>query len=176
MICLADEVAQAVEAGDVVAYIASDRSFKQGDGEPGRQSVADEDGHATARRHAALRNRSSEGLKRQKESVEEHYQMVAFAENGEVEKIGALISRHILRGNRCSGQRSIVSNDCLRRHCAWLPFSSAAMCSRDDDMRCAQHLCSIASPCIAAIAVARTGMELWARERRSPAPPAPSSV
>jgi hypothetical protein len=74
--------------------------------------------------------------------------MVPFAENGGVEKIGAPISRHNLRGNRCSGQRSIVSNDCLRRHCARLPFLQQRCARADDDMRCAQHLCSIASPCM----------------------------
>lgn len=96
LIGFADEVAQAVEAGDVATYIASDRSF--------HETMVNQVGNPLLTKMVMqLRDDmrlygidSPEGLERQKESVKEHYQMVEFAEQGEVEKIGALISRHIL--------------------------------------------------------------------------------
>ncbi|MDR7006215.1 GntR family transcriptional regulator [Paraburkholderia strydomiana] len=96
MIGLADEIAHAVEAGDVATYITSDRSF--------HEAMVSQVGNPWLTKMVMqLRDdmrlygiHSPEGLERQKESVKDHYQMVYFAENGEVEKIGALISRHIL--------------------------------------------------------------------------------
>jgi DNA-binding GntR family transcriptional regulator len=92
----ADEVAQAVEAGDVAAYIASDRAFHEA-------MVSQVANPLLTKMVMQLRDDmrlygidSAEGQKRQKESVKEHYQMIELAEKRDADKIGALISRHIL--------------------------------------------------------------------------------
>jgi DNA-binding GntR family transcriptional regulator len=96
LIALADEVAKAVGASDVPAYIASDRAFHAA-------LVERVDNRLLTRMVMQLRDDmrlygidSAEGLKRQKASVREHYQLVELAIKQDVEKIGALISQHIL--------------------------------------------------------------------------------
>jgi DNA-binding GntR family transcriptional regulator len=96
VMALADEVAKAVKAKDVSAYIASDRAFHEA-------LVAQVENPLLTKMVMQLRDDmrlygidSPAGLKRQKESVKEHYQMIELAERGDVEKIGNLISQHIL--------------------------------------------------------------------------------
>jgi DNA-binding GntR family transcriptional regulator len=96
LIAFADEVARAVEAGDVATYIASDRSFHEA-------MVSQVGNPLLTKMVMQLRDdmrlygiESAEGMKRQKESVQEHYQMIECAEQGDVAAIGPLISRHIL--------------------------------------------------------------------------------
>jgi DNA-binding GntR family transcriptional regulator len=96
LVALADAIAEAVEAGDVSGYIASDRVF--------HEALVSEAGNPLLTRMVMqLRDDmrlygidSPEGLKRQKASVKEHYQMIDLAARQNVEKIGELISRHIL--------------------------------------------------------------------------------
>jgi DNA-binding GntR family transcriptional regulator len=96
LIVLADDVAQAVEASDVTAYIASDRAFHEA-------MVSQVGNPLLTKMVMQLRDDmrlygidSAEGQTRQKESVQEHYQMVELAGKGDADNIGALISRHIL--------------------------------------------------------------------------------
>jgi DNA-binding GntR family transcriptional regulator len=96
LVALADDVARAVEAGNVPSYIASDRTFHEA-------MVGQVGNPLLTKMVLQLRDDmrlygidSAEGLKRQKESVEEHYQMIELAAKGDVQQIGDLISRHIL--------------------------------------------------------------------------------
>jgi DNA-binding GntR family transcriptional regulator len=96
LVALADDVARAVEAGNVPSYIASDRTFHEA-------MVGQVGNPLLTKMVLQLRDDmrlygidSAEGLKRQKESVEEHYQMIELAAKGDVQRIGDLISRHIL--------------------------------------------------------------------------------
>jgi len=93
---MADNVAKAVENGDIQGYLAADRSFHT-------IMVADVGNPLQTKLILQLRDDmrlfgvdSPEGLKRQHESVQEHYEMIDLAIRQEVEAIGALISRHIL--------------------------------------------------------------------------------
>jgi len=96
LIALADEVANAVGASNVPGYIASDRAF--------HEALVDRVGNPLLTKMVMqLRDDmrlygidSPEGLQRQKASVKEHYQLVELAVKQDVEKIGSLISRHIL--------------------------------------------------------------------------------
>ncbi|RFU48372.1 GntR family transcriptional regulator [Paraburkholderia sp. DHOC27] len=92
----ADDVAQAVEAGDVPAYLAADRAFHEA-------LVAQAGNPLLTKMVMQLRDdmrlygiESAEGLERQKDSVQEHYQLVDYACKQDVDAIGELISRHIL--------------------------------------------------------------------------------
>jgi DNA-binding GntR family transcriptional regulator len=96
LIGLADEVAKAVGASDVPAYIAADRAFHAA-------LVERVDNPLLTKMVMQLRDDmrlygidSAEGLKRQKASVKEHYQLVELAIKQDVKKIGTLISQHIL--------------------------------------------------------------------------------
>jgi DNA-binding GntR family transcriptional regulator len=96
LIALADEVANAVRDGDVPAYIASDRAF--------HMALVDRVGNPLLTRLVMqLRDDmrlygidSPDGMKRQEASVKEHYQLIELAVGRDAEKIGALISEHIL--------------------------------------------------------------------------------
>ena len=93
---LADGVARAVAEGDVPAYIATDRSF--------HEALVSRAGNPLLTRMVMqLRDDmrlygidSPEGLRRQRDSVKEHYRMVELAVKKDVKGIGELISRHIL--------------------------------------------------------------------------------
>ncbi|AXF02290.1 GntR family transcriptional regulator [Paraburkholderia hospita] len=96
LVKLADDVAQAVEAGDVPAYVAIDRAFHAA-------MVGQVGNPLLTKMVLQLRDDmrlygidSAEGLKQQKVAVQEHYQMIEFAAKGDVQQIGDLISLHIL--------------------------------------------------------------------------------
>jgi len=93
---LADAVGRAVERGDVAGYIATDRAFHEA-------LVAQLGNPLLTRLIMQLRDDmrlygidSDEGKQRQRDSVQEHYQMVDLAIRQDVAAIGELISRHIL--------------------------------------------------------------------------------
>jgi DNA-binding GntR family transcriptional regulator len=93
---LADEVAVAVEKHDVTSYIESDRRFHAA-------LVARAGNPRATRMVMALRDDmrlygidSKEGRQRQVASVGEHYQMIEYGLAGEVDRIGDLITRHIV--------------------------------------------------------------------------------
>lgn len=93
---MADVVAKAVDNGDVQAYIAGDRGFHE-------ILVAEVGNRLQTKLILQLRDDmrlfgidSKEGLRRQRDSVKEHYQMIDLAIRQDVEAIGPLISRHIL--------------------------------------------------------------------------------
>jgi DNA-binding GntR family transcriptional regulator len=94
---LADEVASAVERQDVNIYIETDRRrfhetlvSRAGNPRLTRLVMAQRD---DMRLYGID---SKEGRQRQIESVDEHYQMIKYALEGEVEQIGKLIPRHIM--------------------------------------------------------------------------------
>jgi DNA-binding GntR family transcriptional regulator len=94
---LADEVASAVERQDVNIYIETDRRrfhetlvSRAGNPRLTRLVMAQRD---DMRLYGID---SKEGRQRQIESVDEHYQMIKYALEGEVEQIGKLITRHIM--------------------------------------------------------------------------------
>ena len=93
---IADEVASAVERHDVNAYIETDRRFHE-------TLVARAGNPRLTRLVMAQRDDmrlygidSKEGRQRQIDSVDEHYRMIQYALEGEVEQIGELITRHIM--------------------------------------------------------------------------------
>ena len=93
---MADNVAEAVGKGDIQGYLAADRSFH-------KIMVSEAGNPLQTKLILQLRDDmrlfgvdSPEGLQRQHESVQEHYQMIDLAIRQDVEAIGALISRHIL--------------------------------------------------------------------------------
>lgn len=93
---MADVVAKAVEEHDIQGYIAGDRAF--------HEILVSEVGNPLQTKLVLqLRDDmrlfgvdSEEGLQRQRDSVQEHYQMIDLAIRQDVEAIGELISRHIL--------------------------------------------------------------------------------
>jgi DNA-binding GntR family transcriptional regulator len=93
---LADEVASAVERDDVNTYIETDRRF--------HETLVSRAGNPRLTRLVMAQRDdmrlygidSKEGRQRQIESVDEHYQMIKYALEGEVEQIGKLITRHIM--------------------------------------------------------------------------------
>ncbi|SKC93164.1 transcriptional regulator, GntR family [Burkholderia sp. YR290] len=96
LVKLADDVAHAVEAGDVPAYVAIDRAFHAA-------MVGQVGNPLLTKMVLQLRDDmrlygidSAEGLKQQKVAVQEHYQMIELAAKGDVQQIGDLISLHIL--------------------------------------------------------------------------------
>jgi DNA-binding GntR family transcriptional regulator len=118
LIALADSVARAVAESDVPAYIASDRIFHE-------TLVARAGNPLMTKLVMQLRDDmrlygidSPEGVRRQRDSVAEHYRMVELAVGRDVEGIGQLISRHIL---------------------SWKPLFAAAL-RRDDDAEPAHAL------------------------------------
>jgi DNA-binding GntR family transcriptional regulator len=93
---LADRVADAVQKSDVSAYLLTDRAFHS-------ELVGQVGNPLLTKMVLQLRDdmrlygiESPEGLKRQKASVKEHYQLIDLAERQEIEKGGALMSQHIL--------------------------------------------------------------------------------
>jgi DNA-binding GntR family transcriptional regulator len=95
LVALADAVRDAVRAGDVGAYVETDRRFHEA-------LVARADNPKLTKLVMNLRDDmrlygidSTEGRKRQKASVAEHYQMIELGVAGDTEGIGALITRHI---------------------------------------------------------------------------------
>ncbi|MFM0202811.1 GntR family transcriptional regulator [Paraburkholderia fungorum] len=96
LIALADEVSNAVAAENLPKYIASDRAF--------HEALVGQVGNPFLTKMVMqLRDDmrlygidSSEGRRRQQESVKEHYQMVDLAAQGNAKEASDLISRHIL--------------------------------------------------------------------------------
>ncbi|MFM0227346.1 GntR family transcriptional regulator [Paraburkholderia dipogonis] len=96
LMALADEVSNAVAADNLPKYITSDRTF--------HEALVGQVGNPFLTKMVMqLRDDmrlygidSSEGRRRQKESVKEHYQMVNLADQGNVKEASDLISRHIL--------------------------------------------------------------------------------
>lgn len=93
---MADVVARAVDEKDIQAYIAGDRAFHE-------VLVSAVGNPLQTKLILQLRDDmrlfgvdSEEGLRRQHESVQEHYQMIDLAIRQDVDAMGALISRHIL--------------------------------------------------------------------------------
>lgn len=93
---LADAVAAAVKDGAVGAYVEGDRRFHEA-------LVARAANPRLTRLVMAQRDDmrlygidSREGRERQRASVGEHYEMIEFGIAGDVERIGALITRHIM--------------------------------------------------------------------------------
>lgn len=91
----ADEVGAAVEAGDVLRYVASDREFHQA-------LVARADNPRLTRLVMSMRADmrlygidSPEGKKRQIASVSEHYEMIDVATRGDVARAAPLMHQHI---------------------------------------------------------------------------------
>lgn len=91
----ADAVAAAVEAGDVLRYVATDREFH-------RALVARADNPRLTRLVISMRADmrlygidSPEGRKRQIASVGEHYEMIDVATRGDVARAGPLMRQHI---------------------------------------------------------------------------------
>jgi DNA-binding GntR family transcriptional regulator len=106
---IADEVASAVERHDVNAYIETDRRFHE-------TLVARAGNPRLTRLVMAQRDDmrlygidSKEGRQRQIDSVAEHYQMIHYALEGDVEQIGELITQHIM---------------------AWMPLFAAALAAQ----------------------------------------------
>ncbi|MET0541555.1 MAG: GntR family transcriptional regulator [Variovorax sp.] len=96
LVALADAVAAAVGSSDVTGYIAADRVF--------HETLVSRVGNPLLTKMVMqLRDDmrlygidSPDGLRRQRESVGEHYRMVDLAVDRRVEEIGELISSHIL--------------------------------------------------------------------------------
>ena len=93
---LADNVAAAVEGGDVLTYVEADRAFH-------RTLVVQAGNPLLAKLIMELRDGmrlygidSLGGKQRQIASVREHYRMIEMAEAGDKDGIAALMSRHIL--------------------------------------------------------------------------------
>jgi DNA-binding GntR family transcriptional regulator len=93
---LADLIAEAVERHDVGTYIETDRRFHEA-------LVARAGNPRLTRLVVAQRDDmrlygidSKEGRARQVASVGEHYQMIDYGLNGKIDKIGELITRHIM--------------------------------------------------------------------------------
>lgn len=93
---MADVVAKAVDDGDIQAYIAGDRAFHE-------ILVSQVGNPLLTKMVLQLRDDmrlfgvdSEEGLKRQRDSVQEHYEMIDLAIRQDVEGSGELVSRHIL--------------------------------------------------------------------------------
>jgi DNA-binding GntR family transcriptional regulator len=93
---LADAIAAAVRQEDVGGYIEADRRFHEA-------LVSRANNPRLTRLVMAQRDDmrlygidTPEGRRRQIDSVDEHYQMLELAQAREVEKIGALITKHIV--------------------------------------------------------------------------------
>lgn len=91
----ADEVGAAVEAGDVLRYVATDREFHQA-------LVARAENPRLTRLVMSMRADmrlygidSPEGRKRQIASVGEHYEMIDVATSGDVARAAPLMHQHI---------------------------------------------------------------------------------
>lgn len=96
LIALADEVSDAVAADKLPEYIVADRAF--------HEALVGQAGNPFLLKTVMqLRDDmrlygidSTEGRKRQKDAVQEHYQMVDLAAKGDAKGASDLISRHIL--------------------------------------------------------------------------------
>lgn len=96
LVTLADAVADAVRKDDVRGYIETDRRFHEA-------LVARANNPLLTKMIMSLRDDmrlfgidSTEGRKRQRASVGEHYKMIELATAGDSEAIAALITKHIL--------------------------------------------------------------------------------
>jgi DNA-binding GntR family transcriptional regulator len=96
LVLLADAVGVAVKRNDLTAYVEADRRFHEA-------LVSRANNARLTKMVMALRSDmrlygidSKEGRERQRASVKEHYQMIEYAAAGDSERIGALISKHIL--------------------------------------------------------------------------------
>jgi DNA-binding GntR family transcriptional regulator len=96
LVLLADAVGVAVKRNDLTAYVEADRRFHEA-------LVTRANNARLTKMIMALRSDmrlygidSKEGRERQRASVKEHYEMIEYAAAGDSERIGALISKHIL--------------------------------------------------------------------------------
>jgi DNA-binding GntR family transcriptional regulator len=93
---LADAVAAAVKARDVLSYVAADRTFHEAfvsrAGNP-RLTKMIMDLRDDMRLYGID---SADGEERQRASVEEHYELIDLAVKGETKTIASLIMRHIM--------------------------------------------------------------------------------
>jgi len=96
LVVLADAVGVAVKRNDVTAYIEADRGFHEA-------LVTRVDNPRLTRMIMTLRSDmrlygidTKEGRERQRASVREHFQMIEYAAAGDTERIGALITKHIM--------------------------------------------------------------------------------
>jgi DNA-binding GntR family transcriptional regulator len=96
LVLLADAVGVAVKRNDISTYIETDRRF--------HEALVMRAGNARLTKMImALRSDmrlygidTKEGRERQRASVREHYQMIEYAAAGDCERIGALITKHIV--------------------------------------------------------------------------------
>lgn len=93
---LADAIARAVEEDDVRTYLDADRNYHRVLLEAAGNALLTETvlGLRDAMRLYGIRSRA--GHERQRESVAEHYEIIALAEAGEADRLEALMRRHIL--------------------------------------------------------------------------------
>jgi DNA-binding GntR family transcriptional regulator len=96
LVVLADAVGDAVKRNDVTAYLEADRGFHEA-------LVARVNNPRLTRMIMTLRSDmrlygidTKEGRERQRASVREHFQMIEYAAAGDTERIGALITKHIM--------------------------------------------------------------------------------
>jgi DNA-binding GntR family transcriptional regulator len=96
LVVLADAVGVAVKRNDLTAYVEADRRFHEA-------LVSRANNARLTKMIMALRSDmrlygidSKEGRERQRASVKEHYEMIEYAAAGDSERIGALISKHIM--------------------------------------------------------------------------------
>jgi DNA-binding GntR family transcriptional regulator len=96
LVTLADAVGVAVKRNDLTGYIESDRRFHEA-------LVSRANNPRLTKMIMTLRSDmrlygidTKEGRERQRASVDEHYQMIEYAAAGESERIGTLITKHIL--------------------------------------------------------------------------------
>src|SRR5271154_3838543 len=96
LVALADAVAHAVKRNNLTDYLEADRRFHEA-------LVTRADNPRLTKMIMALRSDmrlygidTKEGRERQRASVGEHYQMIEYASAGDAQRIGELITKHIL--------------------------------------------------------------------------------
>jgi DNA-binding GntR family transcriptional regulator len=96
LVVLADAVGKAVERDNVTDYIETDRRFHEA-------LVSRVNNHRLTKMIMALRSDmrlygidTKEGRERQRASVAEHYQMIEYARAKDADRIGTLITKHIM--------------------------------------------------------------------------------
>lgn len=92
---MADEVARAVEAGDVADYLEADRRFHQAFVEATDNELLTESVMAFRDKMRLYGISSDQGLERQRESVAEHYRILDLAEVGDAAGLRTLMRHHI---------------------------------------------------------------------------------
>jgi DNA-binding GntR family transcriptional regulator len=92
---VADQVRDAVDADDVPAYLAADRRFHHAFIEAAGNVLLTEMAMGLRDKMRLYGISSRAGRERQVASVEEHYQLIEFAEAGDAKGVGPLLKRHI---------------------------------------------------------------------------------